>query len=149
MTVELAPITDTNLATVFDLEVRPDQQHFVAPNPWSLAQALVRGDAAWPRAIVADGRVVGFVMLEIDPAAGNGQHFYLWRLMVGADEQRKGFGRATLELVCDEVRRQGGEALFTAWVEGDGGPQPFYERFGFRATGEVDDGEIVARLEIT
>lgn len=35
MTVELAPITDGNLASVFDLAVRPDQQHFVAPNPWS------------------------------------------------------------------------------------------------------------------
>lgn len=87
MKVELLPITDEHLAAVFDLEVRPDQRHFVAPNPWSLAQALVKGDAAWPRALV------------------------------------------------------------TAWVEDDGGPKPFYEGLGFRATGEIEDGEIVVVLE--
>jgi diamine N-acetyltransferase len=61
--VRLEPITDDNLKAVFGLEAAPGQDAFVAPNPWSLAQALVEGEKAWPRAIVAGDAVVGFLML--------------------------------------------------------------------------------------
>jgi diamine N-acetyltransferase len=64
--VHLEPITEANVRAVFELEVAPEQQGFVAPNPWSLAQALAEPTNAWPRAIVARGVVVGFLMLEID-----------------------------------------------------------------------------------
>ena len=71
--VTLEPIDEANLAAVFNLEVGPSQLGFVARNPWSLAQALTQPDVAWPRAIVADGEVVGFLMLEIDPDDEDGQ----------------------------------------------------------------------------
>jgi hypothetical protein len=37
--VELQPITEDNVADVYGLQVKPGQEAFVAPNPWSLAQA--------------------------------------------------------------------------------------------------------------
>jgi diamine N-acetyltransferase len=40
-------------------------------------------------------------------------------------------------------------AFLTSVVQGDGGPQAFYERLGFRLTGEIDDGEAVMRLALT
>ncbi|MDP9495661.1 MAG: GNAT family N-acetyltransferase [Actinomycetota bacterium] len=144
--VTLEPIDEDNLTAVFALDVAPSQRGFVARNPWSLAQALVDKDVAWPRAIVADGEVVGFLMLEIDPDDEDGRCFYLWRLMVGAEQQGRGYGYGAVIAACDEVRARGGVELYTSWVEGEGGPGPFYEKLGFVPTGEIDDGETVGRL---
>ena len=146
--VRLDPIVEDNVQAVFDLEVHPQQRQFVAPNPWSLAQALAEYQIAWPRAIVADDVVVGLLMLEIDPDEESGRPFWLWRLMIGADHQRRGYGSKALGLGLGEVRRRGGTELFTSWVEGEGNPGPFYLRNGFTPTGEIDDGETVARLEL-
>jgi diamine N-acetyltransferase len=133
---------------VFGLEVAPNQRGFVAPNPWSLAQALVELDVAWPRAIVSEGEVVGFLMMEIDMEDADGQNFYLWRLMVGAEHQGRGFGSRALRAACDEVRARGGTEVYTSWVEGEGGPGPFYIKAGFVPTGDIDDGETVGRLTL-
>ena len=145
-TVALVPIDADNVGLVFDLEVAPEQRRFVATNPWSLAQALANHPVAWPRAIVADGEVAGFLMLEIDPDEKDGRPFWLWRLMVGDGLQRRGIGSAALALAIEEVRGRGGSELYTSWVEGEGSPEPFYRKLGFAPTGEIDDGEIVARL---
>lgn len=146
--VTLVPIDKDNVASVFDLEVAPEQRLFVAPNPWSLAQALAESSVAWPRAIVMDGEVVGFLMLEIDPNEEDGRSFWLWRLMVGDGLQRKGIGSAAIALAIEEVRARGGTEMYTSWVEGEGGPEPFYRKLGFVPTGEIDDGEVVVRLEL-
>jgi len=148
MVVTLQPIDEDNLAAVFNLDVAPSQRGFVARNPWSLAQALVDQQVAWPRAIVSDGEVVGFLMLEIDPDDEDGKGFFLWRLMVGADQQGRGFGSEAVAAACDEVRARGGTELYTSWVEGEGGPGPFYLKLGFVPTGEIDDGETVGRLTL-
>jgi diamine N-acetyltransferase len=106
----------------------------VAPNPWSLAQALAEPAIAWPRAIVAGSEVVGFLMLEIDPHDPHGRPFWLWRLMIGAAHQRQGMGTAALAAAVDEVRARGGTELYTSWVPGQGGPEPFYRHLGFHPT---------------
>jgi diamine N-acetyltransferase len=142
--VRLVPIDEHTVKAVFELAVAPGQERFVAPNPWSLAQALAESRIAWPRAIVAGEEVVGFLMLEIDPDEEDGRPFWLWRLMVGAAHLGRGYGGAALELAVEEVRRRGGTELWTSWVDEPGGPAPFYRARGFEPTGEVDDEEVVA-----
>lgn len=143
--VELRPVTEDNVRAICRLAVAPAQAGFVAPNAVSLAQALFSKEA-WYRAIYADDQPVGFAMLSIETEPPN---YYLWRLMVGRDFQRKGYGRAAMGLIVDHVRTlPGAEALLTSWVPADGGPEPFYRGLGFVPTGEVDDGEHVGRLEL-
>jgi diamine N-acetyltransferase len=146
--VRLEPITPDNVKAVFELELAAGQDRFVATNAWSLAQAVAEASIAWPRAIVADGQVVGFLMLEIDPHEEDGRPFWLWRLMIGAAWQRRGYGTAALRLALDEVRGRGGTEIYTSWVPDTDGPGPFYERLGFEPTGEIDDDEVVARLRL-
>jgi diamine N-acetyltransferase len=146
--VVLAPITDANVGKVFDLKVAPGQERFVASNPWSLAQALAEHEIAWPRVIEVGGEAVGFLMLEIDPNEESGRPFWLWRLMLAAEHQHRGYGRRALELACEEVKARGGTEIYTSWVEGKGSPEPFYLAFGFEPTGEYEDDERVARLRL-
>ena len=147
--VRLDPITSDNVGDVFALAVAPGQEEFVATNAWSLAEAYAEYDIAWPRAVVDDDTVVGFLMLEIDPRDENGRPFWLWRLMIDAHHQRRGFGRAALDLAVEHVRMLGANELYTSWVPGDTGPEPFYVAYGFEPTGEIDDDEIVARFVLT
>ncbi|MEM8873335.1 MAG: GNAT family N-acetyltransferase [Planctomycetota bacterium] len=152
--IQLKPITRPMLRDVLALSVEPQQQKFVAPNVRSLAEAYVDLERAWPRALCIGDKPIGFAMLELlgpdHPEAPDGKaSYFLWRYMIYAEHQRKGYGTTGLDLIVAHVRTlPDGDALGTSYVPGDGCPGPFYERYGFRPTGEVDDGEIVLRLAL-
>jgi diamine N-acetyltransferase len=142
-TVELREITKETVRAVLEVETTVEQRSFVAPTSVSIAQAYFE-PKAWFRAIYADDEPVGFVMLFDDAAT---PEYYLWRLLIGADRQGMGYGRAAMEQVIDYVRsRPNATELLTSWVPEPGGPEGFYRSLGFVPTGEMDGGEVVARL---
>jgi diamine N-acetyltransferase len=144
--VSLREITADTLREVCRLRVAPGQEGFVAPVAFSIAEAHF-SPLAWFRAVYAGDTPVGFVMLEDDAAA---RQYFLWRLLIDADHQGKGYGRRAVELLCDYVRtRPGATELLTSWVPGDAGPAGFYGRLGFELTGEVEEDEVVARLPLS
>lgn len=144
--VTLREITKETLRAILDLKVAAHQEHFVASNAVSIAQAHFEPEAAWFRAVYADETPVGFVMLEDDPTH---ESYFLWRFMIDARYQGYGFGKQALELLFEHVKmRPGATALFTSCVPGDGSPCPFYEKMGFVYTGDEDDGELVMRREL-
>jgi diamine N-acetyltransferase len=143
--VELREVTAETVREICALQVTPGQRQFVAPNAVSLAEASF-APLAWPRAVYADGVAVGFAMLSLDTASAE---YYLWRLMIDDGFQGRGYGRAAVGLIVDHVRSlPNAQALLVSWVPADGGPEPFYRSLGFVPTGEVDDGEVVAKLEL-
>ncbi len=134
------------LRDILRLDVGAAQKSFVAPNPISIAQAHFYPEKAWFRAIYADETPVGFVMLSDDTLK---PEYFLWRLMIDAKYQGLGFGRRAVDRVIDYVRtRPGATHLLVSCVPGEGSPCPFYEKLGFVATGEIDDGEHVYRLNL-
>jgi diamine N-acetyltransferase len=142
-------VTPANAAAACRLTVRPDQQDFVAPVAWSLAEAYASPGVAWPRLICRGAEVVGFMMGSFDP--GNEIPFFrcgIWRLNVDARAQRLGVGRYAVRVLLDEARRRGGTRATVLWVPAPGGPGPFYERLGFVPTGEQFHGEIVGALAL-
>lgn len=148
--VALAEITWDMVRPVVKLATHKSQAHMVSPNSVSLAEALIpepyggKPVTPWYRAIMADGELAGFVML--DTAAESGDRPYLWRLMVDRRHQRRGIGRRVLDLVVAQVREWGHRELEVSWVPGVGSPAPLYLDYGFEPTGEIIDGEIEARL---
>jgi diamine N-acetyltransferase len=143
--IELREVTGENVRAVCLLQVAPDQRGFVAPNAVSFAEAMFE-PKAWFRAIVADDVPVGFVMLSIDTVE---PEYYLWRFMIGAEYQGRGYGRAALGLVADHVRAlHNATELLASWVPAPGGPGPFYLGLGFELTGEKDGEEVVGRLRL-
>ncbi|MER5650000.1 GNAT family N-acetyltransferase [Streptosporangium sp. NPDC002524] len=150
--LRLAPITSANIEAAVSVEVRPGQERFVSPVVKSLAEAYVHPEVAWPRLILDGDRPVGFLMafLDID-WNGEGADFRsgLWRLNVSADAQGRGVGRFAVESVAAEIRRRGGTRLYVTWEPGEGGPEDFYLKLGFRLTGEKSGGETVGVLDLT
>lgn len=144
-TVELREVTAGTVRAICRLETTEAQRSFVAPNAISFAEALFE-PKAWYRAICAGGEPVGFAMLSIDP---DKPEYYLWRFMIDQRFQRRGHGRAALALLVDHVRSlPGATELLVSWVPADGGPAPFYTGLGFVPTGEIHEGEVVARLTL-
>ncbi|MEU1622789.1 GNAT family N-acetyltransferase [Streptomyces sp. NPDC005722] len=151
--LRLAEITPDNVDAAMALEVRPDQEHLVAPVVKSLAEAYAYGERAWPRLIVDGERNVGFLMAFFDidfSADGSGSDLRsgLWRLAIAAGEQGRGYGRFAVGSVADEVRRRGGSRVTTTWHPGEDGPERFYLGLGFRPTGESSGGQTVGALEL-
>jgi diamine N-acetyltransferase len=142
--VTLREIDRDNLRAVLSLKVAPEQESFVASNAWSLAEAHFEPVLPWFRAIYAGETPVGFVMVEYDEPE---RTCNLWRLMIAAPHQGKGYGKRVLELILEHVRTlPWATALYTSCVPEDGGPGPFYEKLGFAYTGEEEDGELWMRL---
>jgi diamine N-acetyltransferase len=150
--VRLVEIDDDNISDVLRLRVAPHQEEYVADNATSIAEGSVCVPRGWFRAVYDGDVCVGFVMLANfdDPAHKYYPLYhgwYLWRLMIAAQHQRRGYGTQVLGLVCGHIDEQGGpRRLSTSWSQEVGGPAPFYRSFGFEATGEIDDGEEVALL---
>jgi len=149
MTLRLMEVTPDNVDAACRIEVKPEQQKFVAPVIKSLAEAYANYGTAWPRLILDNDHVVGFVMGNFDPQneiaafrAG------IWRLNIAADAQGRGYGRFAVESVAAEARRRGQRRITVLWIQGDGGPEGFYQRLGFTPTGEVMGGEIVGELTL-
>jgi diamine N-acetyltransferase len=141
--VELREITQDTVRAILDLAVAPEQEEFVATNARSIAEAHFE-PRAWFRAVYADDNPVGFVMVFLDPP----NEFYVWRFMIDARHQGKGYGRRALELLVEEARKNGAREMRLSFVPGEHSPHGFYARFGFEDTGEVHGGENVMRFPL-
>jgi diamine N-acetyltransferase len=143
-------ITGKTVRTICDLSVSEEQRKFVAPNAVSIAQAYF-AKSAWFRAIYADETPVGFVMLAEVPKRGK---YYLWRFMIDAKYQGKGYGGRALELVIRHARKDPkAKALYLSVARAKGRAENLYRSFGFDFTGKVERAraqhtEHVMRLDL-
>lgn len=142
--VSLREITQKTLRPFLNLKVAEAQSNMVAPNAVSIAQAHFE-KYAWFRGIYADETPVGFVMLYDN---SDKPEYFLWRLMVGESYQGFGYGRQAIDQLVDYVRTRpkASELLVSHVKDAPGHPGPFYEKLGFKYTGEEDHGELIMRL---
>ncbi|MFI9387669.1 GNAT family N-acetyltransferase [Kutzneria sp. NPDC052558] len=153
MGVRLVEITDENRDAVCALKVRPSQERFVGSVPKSLNDAVQIPEAEpWCRAVYDGDEPVGFVMLSWNVPPGRpgilGPYF-LWRLLIDGRFQGRGYGTAVLDLIVGLVRADGATELLTSHHPAEDGPGPFYRKYGFVPTGEIDGGEPVLRLDLS
>ena len=144
--VSLREISKETVRKICNLKVSDDQNKFVAPNAVSIAEAYFY-EEAWFRAIYADNTPMGFLMLYDDRKK---PEYFLWRMMIDTRFQGMGFGKKAMSLLIDHVKSLPNAAeLLTSCVPGDGSPEEFYLNLGFILTGDIEDGEVVMRLELT
>ena len=149
--VSLREVTDANRSEIEALSVTPQQETFVASVADSLIEAAETPDAKpWYRAIYAGETPVGFVMISDNIAPEHREYlgpYFLWRLLIDARRQGRGYGRAALDLVLEYLAtRPGCDRLWSSFIPGDGSPIDFYLQYGFVPTGDVFDDEPVIEL---
>jgi histidinol dehydrogenase len=146
----LRTVTDANVDQLIQLEVAPDQQGLVAPVAKSLAQASVLTPGR-PLGIYDGDQPVGLLLLwdvRRDPDEPADQ-LYVWRLMIDANHQKKGYGARTMRWVIDEARRLGVASVGLSHQTLPGHAGPFYEKLGFRYTGQVEHDEHLMVLPLS
>jgi diamine N-acetyltransferase len=151
--ISFKKITKINLETILNLKVKPNQRTLVAPNAVSIAQAhFTRG--TWYRAICLDEEPIGFVMLrdstlkfkKINP---KNPEIYLWRFMIDARYQGKGYGKRALELVIDHAKTRPDIKEITLHHQpSKGNAGDFYKKLGFKHTGKIHLGELEMKLKL-
>ena len=143
--LSLREITKETVKSILALKVAEGQEDLVGDNGDSLAQALF-DEKAWYRGIYAGEEPVGFAMLSIDREK---PEFYLWRFMIDAGQQGKGYGKRAIELIIEEVSSQPEAKELTLHVmDLPHSAVAFYEALGFKLTGEKDDDELVMSLSM-
>ncbi len=157
-TVELQDIvTAADRAAVLKFRRGPGQDRYLGTMASHFEDAIADARACPRMWSVLDGdQLVGFVMISDDiPAETLAADddivgpYYLWRLLIDARFQGRGYGRATIDAVVRYLGdRPNAEFLLTSCAAGDGSPQPFYLHYGFVLTGEVKWGEDILRLEL-
>jgi diamine N-acetyltransferase len=152
--VELRDIvTEADREAVLALERAPGQERFLGSMASHFEDAADEPRAKPRMWSVHDGdQLVGFVMIsdniEVMEPDLLGPYF-LWRLLVDAKFQGRGYGAATLGAVVGYLAtRPGADVLWTSCGRGEGSPQRFYEHYGFVATGEIKWDETVLRLDL-
>lgn len=157
-TVQLRDIvTEADRAAVLQLRRAPGQERFLGSMGSHFEDAIADAKACPRMWSVHDGeQLVGFVMISdgipAETLAADDDiigPYYLWRLLVDEVYQARGYGVATIDAVVAYLRtRPGADILWTSCGRGDGTPQPFYEHYGFVATGEIKWDEVVLRLDL-
>src|SRR5690554_3922777 len=127
----LAELSPENLPAACRLPPAPGQKAPVAPVVFSIAEAYVN-PTAWPRVILLDDEVVGFVMGNFDPHnAIEAFRAGIWRLNVSESARFRGVGRFAVNAVAEEARRRGATGITVLWEPGPDGPEEFYLKLGF------------------
>lgn len=140
--VQLKTIQDDNFEAVIDLKVRDDQP-YVAPNVYSIAQAKIYPECTI-RAIYVDDTPVGFLMFGRDDEDEAYPAPWLIRFMIDAKHQQKGYGKEALRLTLDLMERvYPNEPIYLSTAPENVYAIKFYETFGFVSTGVIQHDELV------
>ena len=129
------------------LSVREEQKHFVSDPMRLLARAYaLREQRSVAKHIALDGEPIGMLMYH---DWDEGECYVLSQYFIDQRWQGKGYGYAAMQLVLDEFRRDGRyHKVDLCYCEGDEPAMKLYEKCGFVHTGEVDEGEVIMRLEL-
>ena len=135
--VELREITKDNLEEILKLKVSENQGSFVSSTAYSLAQAWVYKETAFPFAIYADEIPVGFIMLGYYESR---DQYTLWKFLVDKHYQNKGYGKKALQLAVRYlVETFHVREIYTGVALGNEMAKHLYKSIGFTVTGVVED----------
>ena len=145
--INFRAITEDNFDTIIRMK-RPENEHFVASNAYSLAQAWLyrNNNDVYPFAIYNDEEPVGFMMLDEDLEE---RCLVIWRIMFPPEHQGKGYGTEAIQKIVELARASGKyDFMIMDYAPDNIIAEHVYTKLGFKSTGEVSNGEIVLRMDL-
>lgn len=141
----LAPITPDNWRAACFLSTDPEHkapldEQWITSNAFSMLQAVY--DPGWTCRLILDGETpVGFIFFGIWEEK---QAPLFCRYMIDVNYQGRGYGTQALPLILNEMYALYGRRDIYLTLEPENvRAVRLYEKFGFRPTGEKDEGEDV------
>lgn len=121
-----------------DLRVADSQKEYVLDAMGILARAYAYRDEGSRAFFIYDGDTpVGMGLYCDYPEL---EAYELNQFFIDERHQGRGYGRAALELIFDEMRKDGRYRKVVLWyIEGDDAAKSLYEQAGFREFGSVQD----------
>ena len=162
--IELRKIDHDNFNAVLKLKLDPAQENWVAPNIYSLAEAYVdhmnNDKPPMPFVIYNADEVIGFAMMEYNDIEGDDDEplwvrfkdkaiYNFFRFMIDIKHQGKGYGREAFAKVLEYLKTQPqgeADAISISYMPENNVARKIYADLGFVETGDIVDGEVVARL---
>lgn len=145
--VSLRQITVDNWKACAGLTLHESQRDFVPSNLYSIAEAQFYPEAQ-PRAIYnADDELVGFVLYGRDVFSG---HWKIFRVMIDAEHQRQGYGRAAMESVMAEIASQpDADTILICYQDANQAARQLYASLGFHEESTDEAGKVTALLKLS
>lgn len=135
--VELRTITKDNLEDVLKLDVFDYQKSYVSSIAYSLAQAYVYRDTAFPFAIYTDEILVGFIMMGYYKEK---KQYTLWKLLIDRKHQNKGYGKdAAQKGITYLTDTFGAKEIYVGVSSENDRAKRLYTSIGFKATGLIEN----------
>ena len=136
--IRLTEIDETNFFDARALSLREDQRRFLDSPLGILARGYVyRDQRARVLAVTDEETVVGLLLvkdMDVEPACYDLQQF-----MIDSRYQGKGYGRAALELLLADLRKEGKyDAVEVCVDKANAAALALFTGTGFRDTGYVD-----------
>ena len=137
--MRLISVTEDNWMDVASLSVKEEQKKYVAPAIGILARGYVYRDCnAKIYAFENDGVIVGTALVRefTDEPLG----YDLQQFMIDEKYQGKGYGSRALELILDELRKEGRyDHVELCGKKADAEASRLYGKHGFADSGYVDE----------
>nr|WP_306214234.1 GNAT family N-acetyltransferase [Actinoplanes sp. RD1] len=121
--------------------MRPEQREFVNEPAYNLLMCHY-GDTWHPLAVTVEGQVAGFCLWARDDDGSR----WIGGVMVDADRQGRGIGRAMIKAMRDRlIAEPGTPNVALSYVPENTAARALYLSLGFVETGEKEDDEVIAR----
>lgn len=139
----LGPVDHDNWEDVARLTVNPEQASFVAEPTYYLAMCNY-GDIWHPLAITIGDKVIGMLLWGIDLEDDS---CWFGGVIIDKSVQGQGHGKRALQAALSMMAKQGHRSFALSYEPTNVAARRVYHSLGFRETGEVDDTEVIARLD--
>ena len=144
--ITLRKIDESNFLDAFALKLGEGQEAFVSHPIRSLAQAYVYYSQCTPFGIYHGENMVGYVMVIYDYDL---EEYNIWHMMIDEKYQRKGYGRAAMELCLTYIAQKpfgaSNRVVLTCNRENPNAIG-LYKKLGFSETGNEDGEEVELSL---
>lgn len=146
--ITLQKVDESNFLACFNLKLNPQQEKFVSHPVRSLAQAYVYYHQCTPFAVCCGDQVVGYLMVIYDY---DEETYNIWHLMIDAQYQGKGYGKAAMERSIDYIRTKpfgNSDQILLTVNPNNIIACRLYQALGFAETGRSDGDEVELGLTL-
>ena len=131
-----------NLSVQFLIRLIVENEDFVDPVTYSLAEAWVYYQDTRPFAIYSDDTIVGFVSMYVGE-----DNYQIINFLIDDAFQRKGYGSKAVKLCIEYLQREFSACRISAPVKMEHiAAQEFWIKQGFCLSDTIEDGYVFMRL---